>query len=166
MYLLEKQTVRRASCWLMLVAQNDLMKQKKKKHIARHHCAPTKNRASDTATTRPQASWVGATRLHTRLSNAPRAHRKRDVTKRVFRLTCRDSSGRAALHSNSEQSSSVYRRRRGAHGGRSAVFEHDIFFRFDSVGARTRKSSGPKELTWRSSSCFDFFFSDRRPTQR
>jgi hypothetical protein len=28
------------------------------------------------------------------------------------------------------------------------VFERDIFFRFDSVGARIRKSSGPKEPTW------------------
>jgi hypothetical protein len=28
------------------------------------------------------------------------------------------------------------------------VFERDIFFTFDSVGARIRKSSGPKEPTW------------------
>jgi hypothetical protein len=28
------------------------------------------------------------------------------------------------------------------------VFDRDNFFRFDSVGARIRKSSGPKEPTW------------------
>jgi hypothetical protein len=68
--------------------------------------------------------------------------------KTQFQLTCVDSSGRAALCRISEGPSSASRRRSGAHGGRSAVFERDIFFRFDSVGARIRKSSGPKEPTW------------------
>ena len=65
-----------------------------------------------------------------------------------FQLTCVDKSGRAALCSVSEASSSACRRRSGAHGGRSAVFERDNFFTFNSVGARIRKSSGPKEPAW------------------
>lgn len=65
-----------------------------------------------------------------------------------FQLTCVDSSGRAALCSVSEGSSSACRGRSGAHGGRSVVFECDVFFTFDSVGARIRKSSGPKGPPW------------------
>jgi hypothetical protein len=65
-----------------------------------------------------------------------------------FRLTRTDSSGRAALCSNSEGTWRARKRRSGAHGGHSAVFERDIFLTFDSVGASIRKSSGPKEPTW------------------
>jgi hypothetical protein len=46
--------------------------------------APKQRRAYVTATTCPQASWVGSTHSHTLHSPASSAHRKRDVAKLIF----------------------------------------------------------------------------------
>ena len=115
----------------------------KKKHITRQNRAELARQQPRTPTHRGWAQHNG-----TLCTSQHRAQAKTTRRKTHFQLTCVDKSGRAALCSVSEVSSSVCRRRSGAHGGHSAVFERDIFFMFDSVGARTRKSSGPKEPTW------------------